>query len=72
MLKNLWERWKAIARAIGVFNSRVILTVIYFTVVAAFALAYKLVSDPLGVKTRVTTWKERTGPLNSLEEAKRQ
>ena len=38
VLRKGWEGWKAFARIIGNFNSRVILTLFYFLVVGIFSL----------------------------------
>ena len=38
VLRKGWEGWKAFARIIGNFNSRVILTLFYFLVFGIFSL----------------------------------
>ena len=50
MLRHLWERWKVLAHHIGTFQSRVLLTVFYFVILAPFGLAVRLFSDPLLLK----------------------
>jgi len=45
-----WAAWKKIARRIGDFQARVILTVLYFIVIAPFALAVRRLADPLAIK----------------------
>jgi hypothetical protein len=42
--------WKPIARKIGDFQARVILTLMYFTVFAPFAIAIRRFADPLAIK----------------------
>ncbi len=37
-LKKVWEGWKAIAKRIGDFNARLILTLFYFLIVGFFSL----------------------------------
>lgn len=37
-LRKIWEKWKAFARLIGNFNSRLVLTLFYFFVVGIFSL----------------------------------
>lgn len=50
MLRRLWERWKVIAHKIGTFQSRVLLNVFYFVILAPFGLGVKLFADPLHIK----------------------
>jgi hypothetical protein len=49
-LKELWAGWKRIARKIGDFQARVLLTIFYFVLLAPFALVMRRTSDPLAVK----------------------
>ena len=49
-MRNLWEWWKRVARKIGDFQARIILTIFYFIVLGPFALAIRLWSDPLAIK----------------------
>jgi len=49
-LRRLWEGWKRVGRKIGDFQARVLLTLFYFVVLAPFALAVRLMADPLGLK----------------------
>jgi hypothetical protein len=48
--RRLWEGWKRIARHIGDFQARLLLTVFYFVCLTPFALAVRLGSDPLAIK----------------------
>jgi len=52
LLRALWARWKVVARAIGTFQARVILTLFYFVVVPPFALLLKVSRDPLRLRPR--------------------
>jgi hypothetical protein len=38
MLRTLWERWKVVARKIGDVQSRLLLCVCYFVILAPFGL----------------------------------
>lgn len=58
-LKNLWSRWKRLARKIGDFQARVILTVLYAVAVLPFGLIVRFFSDPLHIKHRPARWTER-------------
>jgi hypothetical protein len=49
-MRNLWEWWKRVARKIGDFQARIILTILYFLVVGPFALLIRWGSDPLTLK----------------------
>ncbi len=51
MLKALWRGWLVVAKKIGEFQSRVILSLVYIVVIAPFALAVRLFSDPLGLRS---------------------
>jgi len=73
--KRLWEGWKKIARKIGDFNARVILTVFYIILLCPFALMLKLFTDPLEIKKKEHVgWhnKEEDGEITPLEKATRQ
>ena len=59
-MKSLWQWWKRVARKIGDFQGRAILTLFYFVVLAPFALAVRFMSDPLAVKPgAVCGWRTR-------------
>ncbi|MGQ0792575.1 MAG: hypothetical protein ACT4NX_00600 [Deltaproteobacteria bacterium] len=51
-LKALWEWWKPLARKIGDFQARVILTVFYFVFLSPFALIVRFATDPLAIKPK--------------------
>jgi hypothetical protein len=51
-MRRLWEWWKRVARKIGDFQARVILTAIYFIVIGPFALIVRWGMDPLSIKPR--------------------
>jgi hypothetical protein len=50
-LSELWVAWKRIARKIGDFQARVLLTIFYFILLAPFALIVRYTSDPLAIKS---------------------
>ena len=59
-LRTVWDGWKRLARRIGDFQARVILFVLYFVIVAPFALVIRWISDPLAVKPGSPTgWRPR-------------
>jgi hypothetical protein len=55
-LKGIWENWKRVSRAIGTFQGRVLLTILYATVVLPFGIGVSLFSDPLRIRHRPTSW----------------
>lgn len=73
--RRIWEGWKRIARKIGDFNARVILTVFYLVLLMPFAILVKLFTDPLEIKKNARTgWhprEERPG-VSPMERAVRQ
>lgn len=74
LLSKLWHGWKIIARRIGYFQTRLILSLIYFVIVGPVALILRLLSDPLaiGKKDLRTRWQARLYPTLSLKQASRQ
>jgi len=73
-MKNLWEWWKRVARKIGDFQARVILTIFYFVVLGPFALAVRLGSDPLAIKPGTPRgWHPKTeGKSTTIEQTTKQ
>jgi hypothetical protein len=51
LMQRLWSRWKRVGHAIADVQSRVLLTVTYFTVIAPFGLAIRAAADPLAIKS---------------------
>jgi hypothetical protein len=49
LIRRSWVWWKRVARKIGDFNARVILTLFYFIFLAPFALAIRFLTDPLAI-----------------------
>jgi hypothetical protein len=53
-MRKLWEHWKRIAKAIGNFNARVIMTVFYFLFLAPLSIPVKA-KDPLAIRGKNKT-----------------
>lgn len=72
--QRAWERWKVIAKKIGAFQSRVILTLFYVLIVPAFALIVKILMDPLHLRSHdgESYWLERKTPHPDESTARRQ
>ena len=71
-LKYLWEAWKVVARGIGYFQARVLLTVLYAVLVLPFGVIVRLFSDPLRIKKRPTRWLEHPDEANDMQWAGKQ
>ena len=74
MLRKLWEGWKRVAFAIGLVQSKILLTLLYVVVVTPFALGVRLLGDPLRTRRRdAESYYLPTEPhASGLEAARRQ
>ena len=73
MFKRLWRRWLRIAEVIGNFQSRVILSLFYFTIVLPFGLAVRLFADPLRIRRkRESGWVDIPETPQTIEQGRRQ
>ena len=70
----VFTSWKSIARVIGNFQARVLLSLFYFVIVPPFALVVKLSKDPLRfrVRTGASAWVKRPAAVPPAETARRQ
>ena len=66
----VWEWWKPIAHAIGRFQTKVILTVLYFLLLGPLSPVFA-VKDPLGLR-RPLGWQKFVSRATDLATAKRQ
>jgi hypothetical protein len=71
-LERLWANWKRVARKIGTFQARILLTILYALVVLPFGITVRLLADPLRIKKRPTAWQERPDSEFDLDWARRQ
>jgi hypothetical protein len=71
-VKSAWKAWKRIARKIGNFQARVLLTLLYAIVVLPFGVAVRFFSDPLRIKRRPEAWVERPSEPQDLTWAHKQ
>jgi hypothetical protein len=69
---KLWEGWKKFGHAVGNFNARVLLTLLYAVVILPFGLVVRLFSDSMHIKKRPEAWFDHPPLPNTLEEARRQ
>ena len=73
-IQRSWIWWKRVARKIGDFNARVILTLFYFIFLAPFALAIRFLTDPLSIKNESPpSWGIKPeAEVTLMEQAKKQ
>ncbi len=72
-LTRAWNAWKQLARRIGEFNSRVVLTLLYAVLVVPVGLILRLVADPLRRRRPQTSnWTPRVPAPTTVDEARRQ
>jgi len=74
VLRTLWEGWKAIAARIGHWQTRIVLSLLYFVVMCPVALCVRFFVDPLELRPRRgdSRWRPRQYPTLSMEQAGRQ
>ncbi|MFQ6672277.1 MAG: hypothetical protein ACE5KY_03170 [Candidatus Tectimicrobiota bacterium] len=69
----LWDGWMVVARAIGNFNARLVLSLIYFLIMLPLGLVAGAAKDFLGIRRRpASTWHPKADPPRTLEEGRRQ
>ncbi len=73
-LRELWNRWRAFAQALGDFQGRIILTLFYFIIVAPGGLIVRAFSDPLHLKhvPGRSMWVTHRSEPPTLDDARRQ
>jgi len=72
--ERLWAGWKAFWYRVGSVQTRLILSVLFFVLVAPFAMGVKIFSDPLRIKDKgnESHWLPRIKSNIGLEESQRQ
>lgn len=73
--KMVWDRWKRVARVIGRFNTRVLLTLFYFLIVGPTFIGLKLAGrDPLKLRMArgARYWEEYEAASSEVDQARRQ
>jgi hypothetical protein len=73
-LGRAWAGWKAFARKMGHFQSRLIFSWVFFLLIGPFALIGRIFSDPLGMRRNKQTsfWGEKAESPSDLDAAGRQ
>ena len=73
LANRAWHGWLRIARFIGDWIARLVLSIFYFTIFVPFALGVKIFSDPLALKPAYRPgWIARTTSDLTLEDLRRQ
>ena len=74
LLKKLWQSWKDFSRRMGSFQSRILLSLVFFIFVSPFALAVKMFSDPLKIKhqSNKSHWHPKKEIKTDLEQSRKQ
>jgi len=55
-VRILWAVWVRLARAIGQFQARLLLTLLYFVALLPFGICVRFLGDPLRIRKRPTKW----------------
>ena len=73
-LKKIWGIWNRFGKLMGDIVGRVVLTLLYFTIVLPFGIGVRLLSDPLKIKLIPSSsfWHPREAVTDTFEEARRQ
>jgi len=69
---KLTEGWKKFGHAIGNFQARLLLTILYGILILPFGLMVRLFSDSLHIKKRTTSWLEYPPVPKDIERARHQ
>ena len=71
-LKELWQRWQKVAKQIGDFQARLILSLLYLLIVLPIGFIARIFSDPLALKKSSVHWHAKASSPARLDEARRQ
>lgn len=73
-VRRLWDGWKRIGKQVADVQSRLILSIFYFAVIAPFGLGIRWWADPLAIKPSTAKgWRPRPpGARITLERAREQ
>lgn len=71
MLGQIWNRLRSVLKAVGDFQARLILAVVYFVIVVPTGFVMKFFSDPLRLAGG-PAWSKKHLPEQSIEAARQQ
>jgi hypothetical protein len=72
VFRRFWEGWVRIARIVGNFQARVLLTLFYALILLPFAVCVRLFADNLRIKHRPTAWLARSEETRDMSWAHKQ
>lgn len=72
VLKRIWTDWKRIGMRLGDLVARVVLTMIYFTIVLPFGISVRWLADPLDLHPSSRGWHPRRDPEPSFDQTRKQ
>jgi hypothetical protein len=74
LLASSWAAWKKVARAVGLFNTAVVLTAFYYLCLWPFGLYVRLFRNPFKTnrKGASTAWRPRAPREKTLADVTRQ
>ena len=73
LFKKIWTIWKSTAYKLGLFQTRVTLTIFYFILLLPIGIVFTFMKDGLGIKDqKKTRWIRKTNQSVSLQDLKKQ
>ena len=72
MLTRAWKRWLAIATVIGNVQMAILLSMVYWTIVALTAIPMRFLSDPLTLRRPKQGWIKIEPVTDVLDSMKKQ
>ena len=72
--KTTWRGWLRFAEVVAMVQMMIILTIVYWIFIAAAAVPFGIIPDPLGLRRRPggARWSLRNPPADSLEYMRKQ
>ena len=70
----LWQGWKKFAHVLGIVNTKILLTITYFVIIAIASVGRLFGADLLDrrIKPGESHWQDREKHVDTLETCKRQ
>jgi hypothetical protein len=72
IFRTAWQRFNLIASIVGQVQSRIIVTLLYYTLLVPFALIARFAGDPLQKKAHTPAWLARPPVPTDLDSAHEQ
>ena len=73
LLRAVWRLWLRFAEMLGNAQMMVVLSLAYWVVIAAMAVPFRLLSDPLSLRrTRRVRWMDRPAGSTTMEAMRKQ